>query len=98
MEYQDEFIQVRNRNFVGRREIMQKLRDYVESGDDSGAVSGSNNKPLVVVGTPGEGKSSLMANFARSYALDWCSVGLLVCCLLVAVGCGCCCVPCVICA
>lgn len=57
--YHDEFIEGRCQRFIGRRDLIEQMTAYAD---------GENNVPLVITGTPGCGKSALMANFARAYA------------------------------
>jgi len=57
--YHEAFIEGRSRRFIGRGEHLQALAKYSDGDEDA---------PLIVVGTPGSGKSALLANFARDYA------------------------------
>jgi hypothetical protein len=53
-DYQENFIENRTRLFIGRKELLRKLHDYVNS---------DTAKILAVYGEPGSGKSSLLAKF-----------------------------------
>jgi telomerase protein component 1 len=55
-QYHEAFIEGRSRFFIGRQSLLKRLADYVK---------GDETVPLVVYGTPGCGKSALLANFAR---------------------------------
>lgn len=57
--YHETFIENRSRRFIGRRDLLQQMSAHA-NGDDA--------VPLVVTGSPGCGKSALLANFAREYA------------------------------
>jgi Cdc6-like AAA superfamily ATPase len=50
-------------NFVGRQEILNHLFDVVQYTFNNR----TSNQPIAVIGTPGSGKSALMAKFARAY-------------------------------
>jgi len=58
--YHEMVIHTKTRGFVGRDDILRKINEYAES-------FGQESKPLVVVGTPGCGKSSLMGHFVKLY-------------------------------
>jgi hypothetical protein len=59
--FHDAFIERSSRHFVGRQDLLARLRRYVESDDDSIAV---------VSGASGSGKSALLGTFAC--ATRWC--------------------------
>lgn len=54
--YHESFIEERSRSFIGRHHLLNELAACV---DRDGAM------PIVVTGTPGSGKSALMAEFAN---------------------------------
>ncbi|MGA1871831.1 MAG: DUF4062 domain-containing protein [bacterium] len=56
LDYHESFVENRTQLFIGRTELLAKLRDYVDS--DSREI-------LAVYGTPGCGKSALLAKFYR---------------------------------
>lgn len=58
LDLHESFVENRTRLFVGRTELLDKLNEYVES---------DSNKILAVYGTPGCGKSALLAKFYRDY-------------------------------
>eukprot|EP01126_Amoeba_proteus_P031980 TRINITY_DN3126_c0_g1_i6.p1 TRINITY_DN3126_c0_g1~~TRINITY_DN3126_c0_g1_i6.p1 ORF type:complete len:1516 (+),score=323.93 TRINITY_DN3126_c0_g1_i6:167-4549(+) len=58
--YHQAFAQQQTDSFVGRKEILSRMTKFVE---------GFNTQLLVISGSPGDGKSSLLANFACDYAL-----------------------------
>jgi len=53
------FVHEQTRNFVGRKEMITSMTKFVK---------GFHHQLLAIVGKPGDGKSSLMANFAAQYA------------------------------
>jgi len=53
------FVHETTRNFVGRKDTMSAMSKFVQ---------GYHHQLMVLVGKPGDGKSSLMANFASQYA------------------------------
>lgn len=55
------FVEERSRHFIGRQDMMEELRRHAQSNYQSESL------PLVVVGAPGSGKTSLVAAFAK-----WC--------------------------
>ncbi|HLF82648.1 MAG TPA: DUF4062 domain-containing protein, partial [Blastocatellia bacterium] len=57
--YHEGFIEGRSQRFIGRQDLLARIREYANS-DESTA--------LVVTGSPGCGKSALLANFASQYA------------------------------
>lgn len=57
--YHQAFVQQQLENFVGRKEVLAQMRKFVE---------GYHHQLLVITGNPGDGKSSLLANFAVDYA------------------------------
>ena len=57
--YHEAFIENRTQRFIGRRDLLAQMTAYAD-GDDA--------VPLIVTGSPGCGKSALLANFAREYA------------------------------
>ena len=57
--YHEAFVENRCRRFIGRRDLLQKLTEHAD---------GASSTPLVVTGSPGCGKSALLARFARQYA------------------------------
>ncbi|KAL6066503.1 Telomerase protein component 1 [Balamuthia mandrillaris] len=57
----EEFKETRNRNFVGRSAVVEEIMDYIR---------GANNKPLVVQGEPGSGKSAIMGHIADKCARE----------------------------
>ena len=57
--YHNQFLETRVKNFVGRQQAVDQMRDYIENGP---------NKPLVVSGGAGAGKSALMGHFASMYS------------------------------
>ncbi|KAH3757934.1 telomerase protein component 1 [Pelomyxa schiedti] len=54
----ENFIETHSRSFVGRRKLLDDLKNYAD---------GVSTTPLVVIGEPGGGKTSLVAAFAREY-------------------------------
>eukprot|EP01105_Mastigella_eilhardi_P008303 TRINITY_DN2021_c4_g2_i1.p1 TRINITY_DN2021_c4_g2~~TRINITY_DN2021_c4_g2_i1.p1 ORF type:complete len:1404 (-),score=366.79 TRINITY_DN2021_c4_g2_i1:51-4172(-) len=52
----ESFIEMHSRSFIGRRKLLDTLHEHIKS---------SGEAPMVVVGEPGGGKTSLMAAFAR---------------------------------
>jgi WD40 repeat protein len=54
--YHEQFMQDRTRHFVGRQALLERLFGHAGAGLD---------RPLVVTGPPGSGKSALLAAFAR---------------------------------
>jgi len=61
--YHEEFIEHRNRNFVGRSDKLDRLELYAKGSAEF------KNQPLVVVGEPGSGKSAIMAHFAHESSI-----------------------------
>lgn len=61
MEY---FVETRTEHFVGRRDFLERLHDFVRDRLDG--VPGTPGL-LCLVGEPGSGKTSLMARFYREY-------------------------------
>uniref|UniRef100_A0A6B2KWF4 NACHT domain-containing protein n=1 Tax=Arcella intermedia TaxID=1963864 RepID=A0A6B2KWF4_9EUKA len=57
--YHENFIESHSRLFVGRKTILQKLTDFITQ---------NTTTPLVIVGQPGSGKTSLVSYFANNYA------------------------------
>jgi len=53
------FVHEQTRNFVGRKDMMSSMTKFVQ---------GFHNQLMVISGKPGDGKSSLMANFASYYS------------------------------
>jgi WD40 repeat protein len=58
--YHEAFIERRCLRFIGRRDLLEQMTAYTDS---------ENNVPLVITGAPGCGKSALLANFAKAYAI-----------------------------
>ncbi len=52
VEAQQEFAQDRSRHFVGREDILRRINEYLASDD---------NRPLIICGKSGSGKTALMA-------------------------------------
>lgn len=59
--YHIHFLEDRSADFIGRKEMMQQMTDYC---DEDASVS---SLPLVVVGAPGSGKTSLVSAFATRW-------------------------------
>eukprot|EP01124_Arcella_intermedia_P006950 TRINITY_DN1421_c0_g1_i1.p1 TRINITY_DN1421_c0_g1~~TRINITY_DN1421_c0_g1_i1.p1 ORF type:complete len:2329 (+),score=518.76 TRINITY_DN1421_c0_g1_i1:65-7051(+) len=58
--YHQAFVQTLTSNFTGRKTAMEQLNRHVE---------GARTQLMIVNGKPGDGKSALLANFARECAL-----------------------------
>jgi DNA replication protein DnaC len=61
LDFHEAFVENRTRLFIGRTELLHKLKSYVES---------DSKKILAVYGKPGSGKSALLAKFYRDYKYD----------------------------
>jgi len=57
--YHDAFIEHRTQRFVDRKDLLRQMAAYIE---------GDLSAPLLITGTPGCGKSSLLANFSKVLA------------------------------
>ena len=60
--YHLHFVEDRSRQFIGRRDLMETLQRHAQASFTSDSL------PLVVVGSPGSGKTSLVSAFARWFA------------------------------
>jgi len=58
--YHQAFVQTLSSNFIGRKEMLEQMQKHVD---------GIRTQLLVITGKVGEGKSALLANFARELAL-----------------------------
>lgn len=59
----EQFVESHSRLFVGRGNLMNQLMTYCDAN-----TPGTPSIPLVVIGEPGAGKTSLMCSFALQYA------------------------------
>ncbi|WP_214405381.1 FxSxx-COOH system tetratricopeptide repeat protein [Pseudonocardia lacus] len=62
----------RDRRFVGRDDLLERIRDAFAPIEGSGP--GAPEGPLVLVGEPGVGKSGVAAEYARRFARDYSGV------------------------
>ena len=54
LDFHESFVETRTKLFIGRKELLKKLHDY---------VNGDSHKIFAVYGSPGCGKSALLAKF-----------------------------------
>eukprot|EP01129_Flabellula_baltica_P011895 TRINITY_DN5286_c0_g1_i1.p1 TRINITY_DN5286_c0_g1~~TRINITY_DN5286_c0_g1_i1.p1 ORF type:complete len:1465 (-),score=299.18 TRINITY_DN5286_c0_g1_i1:13-4407(-) len=59
--YHTNFIENHSRLFIGRKDIIQKMNDYINN---------DRTCPLVIVGEPGSGKTSLVSFFTKQLMKD----------------------------
>jgi hypothetical protein len=59
--FHQHFVEERSRGFIGRGGLISDLFSF---GDDEGR---SDSLPLVVIGAPGSGKTSLVTTFAKRF-------------------------------
>jgi telomerase protein component 1 len=59
--YHDNFIENHSRHFIGRKGIIHQITEY---------VNGTTTIPLLILGEPGSGKTSLVAAFVSQYAAN----------------------------
>lgn len=60
--YHANFVEFHSRGFIGRKNILSSITSFVDSSNTL--------KPIVVVGEPGCGKTSLMATFVKQYVIS----------------------------
>jgi len=60
--FHQHFVEDRSRQFVGRRALIQRLCDMVDKNE-------TESLPIVVIGQPGSGKTSLVTAFSKHYAM-----------------------------